>query len=292
MKMLRRLSLLAVLLAQPILADAQQSEMLIPLRRALLLHAPFDSTPDASFAKGDKKLFSTKSTKLTSPEAGLKGDVKLMADGGRFGGCLHFTKKSAWFPFFKAEGNLPMPTDAKPFAGTVSFWMKLDPVKDLPSGFVDPIQITDKKWNDASFFLDFTKENPRQFRLGAYSNYEHWNPGGLKYEEIPDTKRPLGAINTLPFSRQRWTHVAFSWDKFNTKSMGLATLWINGKRVSKVQRQQQYSWDPKKVGIMLGIRYVGHIDDLSVFGRALTPAEIGMLFKLPEGVQSLRVKRD
>ncbi len=181
-----------------------------------------------------------------------------------------------------------MPKDGKPFAGTVSLWMKLDPAKDLPPGFVDPIQITDKKWNDASFFLDFTKENPRQFRLGAYSNYKHWNPKGLKYDDIPDEKRPLAAIKDLPFSREKWTHVAFTWQRFNTRAIGKATLWINGKRTKEVNWPQQYNWDPQKVGIMLGIFYVGHMDDLSVFDRALTEREMKTLFELPKGVASLR----
>ncbi len=46
------------------------------LKESLLLHAPFDHAANAAFAKGDKTLFSTQSTKLTNPESGLKGDVK------------------------------------------------------------------------------------------------------------------------------------------------------------------------------------------------------------------------
>lgn len=268
-------------------AFAQTNPSPESLRKALLLHAPFDGSANATYAKGDKKLFSTQSTKLTDPQPGLKGDVKLVAEDGRFGGCLHYTKKSKWFPFFKGEGNFPMPKEGKSYAGTFSFWMKLDPAKDLAPGFVDPIQITDKKWNDASFFLDFTKENPRQFRLGAYSNYKHWNPKGLKYDDIPDNKRPLGAIKKLPFSQDKWTHVAFTWDKFNTQQKAPAVLWINGKAASKVNWEQQYNWDPKKVGIMLGISYVGHLDDVSVFNRALNEREVQMLFRLPQGVATL-----
>ncbi|MFK7817278.1 MAG: LamG domain-containing protein [Planctomycetaceae bacterium] len=276
-------SLILLLIATPAIAQSDAAS----LKKALVLHAPFDGSANAAFAKGDPVLYSTQSTKRTDAEAGLKGDVKLLADAGRTGGCLHFTKKGKWFPFFKGEGNFSIPEAGKPFAGTVSFWMKLNPAKDLEPGFVDPIQITDKKWNDASFFLDFTKENPRQFRLGCYSNYKFWNPKALKYEEVPDSKRPLGIVKKLSFSNDQWTHVAFTWEDFNTNKPGRAVLYLDGRPAAKVDRPQRFDWNPKDVSIMLGIGYVGKIDDLSVFNRALTEAELQRLFKMPDGVVSL-----
>ncbi len=258
-----------------------------PLARALLLHASFDAKADADFSKADGRLFSSTSTKRGDAVPGLAGEVKLESEGGVRGGCLHFTKKGKWFPFFKGRGNFSMPQKDKPFSGTVSFWMKLDPAKDLEPGFVDPIQITDKKWNDASFFLDFTKENPRQFRLGAYSNYKHWNPKALKYDAIPDSKRPLGAIRKLPFSRQRWTHVAFTWKDFNTGKPSQAVMFLDGKKQAEVKWPQQFDWEPDKVGIMLGIGYVGRIDELTVFSRPLGSSAVNTLFRRPESVSQL-----
>lgn len=253
----------------------------------LLFHASFDSTVDANLSKGDGTMYCTQSTKLTNPVVGIQGpEIVHEKTGGRVGGCLHFTKKTKWFPFFKGDGNFPMPMKGKPFSGTVSFWMKLDPAKDLPPGFVDPIQITDKKWNDASFFLDFTKENPRHFRLGVYSNYKHWNPRALKYEEIPDNKRPLGVVKKPPFTNAKWTHVAFTWKNFNTGKPGDSVLYIDGKPVANVKWDQQYDWDPAKVGIMLGINYGGRIDELSVFGKELNAKQIQLLFKSPEKLAS------
>ncbi len=275
-------ALIASTLTCTVHAQTQSAAIPTELQQAMLLHATFDSNLNADFGKGDKKLYTTKSTELTDPVVGLQG-TEIVHDktGGRTGGCLHFTKKSPSFPFFKGEGNVPMPKKGEPFSGTFSFWMKLDPVKDLSPGFVDPIQITDKKWNDASFFLDFTKDNPRQFRLGAYSNYKHWNPKALKYDDIPDSKRPLGAITKLPFSNQKWTHVTFTWDKFNTGKPADAVMYIDGKPAAKVKWDQQYDWDPKKVGIMLGINYGGRIDEVSVFNKALSARELQLLFRSP-----------
>ena len=257
------------------------------LRKSVLLYASFDAGADADFAQGDRRLYSSESTRRESNVAGLRGAVEQIVEGGRVGGRLQFNEKSQWFPFFKGEGNFPMPSKGKPFQGTVSLWMKLDPAKDLPAGFVDPIQITDKKWNDASFFLDFTKDNPRQFRLGAYSNYKFWNPKALKYDEIPDAKRPLGALRKLPFSRDRWTHVTFTWSDFNTDKMATATLFIDGRQHAVIQRRQQYDWQPGKVAIMLGIFYVGQIDELAVFSRALSNEDVSWLHKKPELLRSL-----
>jgi hypothetical protein len=39
---------------------------------------------------------------------------------------------------------------------------------------------------------------------------------------------------------------------------------------------------------VLGASYVGHQDDLAVFNRALSDAEITQLFELKDGVSSLR----
>jgi hypothetical protein len=38
---------------------------------------------------------------------------------------------------------------------------------------------------------------------------------------------------------------------------------------------------------MLGLEYIGDFDDLAVFRKALTPAEIQQLFQLPGGVSDL-----
>lgn len=264
-----------------------QDEPQLALSKTLLLHASFDTGTAAEFALGDRQLYSSKSTKRDSPVTGLRGAVTHVTEGGRLSGCLKFEKKSNWFPFFKGERNFPMPQPGKPFGGTVSFWMKLDPARDLPPGFVDPIQITDKKWNDASFFLDFTKDNPRQFRLGAYSNYKFWNPKAAKYDEIPDSKRPLGALKNLPFARDRWTHLAFTWSDFNTERAGEAKLFVDGKQRAVIRRPQQFNWEPQKVGIMLGIFYVGQIDELTVLSTALPQKDITRLFKQPDFVRSL-----
>ena len=111
----------------------------------------------------------------------------------------------------------------------MSFWLKVDPVNELDPGYVDPIQITPNTWNDASFFVDFNKDgNPRAFRLGAFADRAVWNP---TKKEVPEPQRPLVPAKSHPFSKDKWTHVAFTWERFNTgKKDGVAMLYLNGKK--------------------------------------------------------------
>ena len=48
-----------------------------------------------------------------------------------------------------------------------------------------------------------------------------------------------------------------------------------------------FEWDESKSAITLGASYVGLIDDLSVYNRALTPDEVTRLYTLPGGAADL-----
>ena len=184
------------------------------LADALLFHAPFDGEVDAAFSRGDGRMFTAKSGKRESAQPGnRRSDVELLLWSGRYGGSLRFKAKSPDVVFFAAEKNVGYSTTD--WSGTVSFWMRLDPSKDLEPGFADPIQITERRWNDAAFFVDFTKENPRDFRLGVFSDFKHWNPNETPYEQFPEEKRPMVTVHDPPFRRDRWTHVAFTFAGLN-----------------------------------------------------------------------------
>ena len=47
-----------------------------------------------------------------------------------------------------------------------------------------------------------------------------------------------------------------------------------GKSQGHIGGRQQFTWSPEKCVIMLGINYVGWIDDLTIFDRALVQEEI------------------
>ena len=67
------------------------------------------------------------------------------------------------------------------------------------------------------------------------------------------------------------------------------SLFINGKLQGRIENWDlRFGWDPASVALVLGASYVGHQDDLAVFDRALTDAEVEQLFKLDGGVGSLK----
>ena len=50
---------------------------------------------------------------------------------------------------------------------------------------------------------------------------------------------------------------------------------------------ERFSWNMDQVAIMLGIQYIGWMDDFAVFRDALTDAEIQQLMALPNGVSTV-----
>ncbi len=88
------------------------------------------------------------------------------------------------------------------WSGTISFWMRLDPDKDLQPGYCDPLQVTQFAWNNGSFFVDFDKDLPRDFRLGVFSDLKFWNPENIDWEKLPVEKRPMVTVKKPPFSRE------------------------------------------------------------------------------------------
>ena len=261
------------------------------LKKALTFHASFDSGTEAEFALGDKKLYYAPSmNKRAEAKPGLpdSGEVVVAKGEGKSGSALRFVKKKSPVIFFAAEKNFPYSNSN--WNGAVSFWLSLDPETELEPGFTDPIQITPRAWNDAAFFVEFGRdEKPRHFRLGAYADFKVWNPQNRDWNAIPLAEKPLVSVERPPFAKGKWTHIAFTFENFNTgQPNGVAKLYLDGKAQGQLSpRVQTFTWDPSKTSIMLGLSYIGLWDELSVFNRALSADEVRTLYNLPRGVTSL-----
>jgi hypothetical protein len=279
-----------MVLSLPLLCSAAAEPDRDSLRKALTFHASFDGQADADFARGDKKVYTASNLKRTDAKAGLhRADVEIAKGKGKFGDALRFGKNDKAVVFYQADKN--MAYRDKDWSGTISFWLSLDPDKDLEPGYCDPIQITDKKWDDAAFFVDFTKDDkPRHFRLGIYSDFKVWNPKGLKFEQVPVADRPLSEeIAKPPFAAGKWTHVLFTFAGLNTgKPDGAGRLYLDGKPAASINnRTLTFTWEPSRAAIMLGLSYIGLFDDLAIFDRALTAEEVGLIYRLDDGIRSL-----
>jgi hypothetical protein len=255
------------------------------LQKSLTFHASFDHGPDADFGHGDRRLFhapSMSKPRTDTPGLPANGVVSIAKGEGRTGDALRFHRKSTELVFFHGEKNFPHTKSN--WSGTVSFWLRLNPDADLEPGFCDPIQITSKEWNDAAFWVDFSKdERPRHFRFGAFADRSVWDPDKRDYDALPANERPVIPVTAPSFSRDRWTHVVLTFAQFNTgKKDGTFSLYLDGKAQGTVTGwQQTLSWEPEKAIAMLGIGYTGLFDELSFFNRALTAEEVAALFALP-----------
>lgn len=76
---------------------------------------------------------------------------------------------------------------------------------------------------------------------------------------------------------------------FNNQSTNaLAKLYVDGKLHGELTGfQQTYTWELDKAQIRLGVNYRGSLDELSLFDRALSAAEVSTLYALDEGVTGL-----
>jgi hypothetical protein len=263
------------------------------LASALVFHAPFDGSTDARLAPGDPALYWAPTwNRRQEAQRGLppSGDTRHAVGEGRFGDGLRFTRRGAPIVFFKGGANSPWA--GRNWQGSASFWLSTDPVAELQPGFCDPIQLLGRAWNDASLWVEFEKraDGTAPFRLGVYADLEVWNPAKRRIQDIPPAERPLVGVDHPPFSNARWTHVVFTWTSFNTGwPDGVARLYLDGReRGALTGRQQTFTWDPEASAITLGLNYVGLLDELAIFSRALTAEEVRVLHGLDRGVAALR----
>jgi hypothetical protein len=246
------------------------------VRSSLTFHASFDKGLEADTARGDRAIYSAPDYKQQSAAKSGIGEVDAVLEKGSGisgGSALRFRSKNAKALFFRGERHVALS------GGTISFWLRLDPQKDLAPGFCDPIQITDKAYNDSAIWVDFTKDEvPRHFRLGVFGSLKAWNPKDIPPDKNPDFMRRLVVVERPPFSREQWTHVAVTWSGLDKS--GRASLYVNGKLMPESRElREAFEWDPARLAIRLGVNYVGLMDEVAAFDRALTADEIAAIHK-------------
>lgn len=254
------------------------------LRSVLLLHASFDNGIDADFAAGDTKIYTAPTGNRKEAKAGLpEGDlVRHVKGDDEHGGALKFTKKMKPVVFFQGEKNIGYQT--KDWNGAVSLWLKLDPDKDLEPGYCDPMQFVAQDWGEGNMFIEFSKDHtPRHFRYALLPVTKHWNPSGAKWEEIPESKRPMVAVHKPPFVSDRWTHIVFSFGNVNSgKDDAWGKLYLNGEYQGEFHGfDGVFNWDVSQSALTLGLSYIGMLDELAVFNRPLTDAEVKSIYQAP-----------
>lgn len=269
-----------------LITTAAEPKTLQSLSTALTMHASFDKEIHADFSKGDRFGYMRKGKDNVQAEP--NEEIKIAQGMGKFGGALWFPRKGNSRPQF--NNNKVLDYNDKNWSSTVSVWLKLDPNKDLEPGYCDPVQIVGNDTKKGFIFLEWSKdESPRFFRYAIRPLFNIWNPTNIQWADIPFDKRPMVQVEKAPFSRTDWTHVVFTLENINDKSKKpRGQLFINGELQGSIENWDlTLGWDPTQVLLVLGASYVGHMDDLGVFNRALNEIEIKQLFELKKGISEL-----
>ena len=258
------------------------SQQIDDVRQALTFYASFNNGFNADFAEGDPILYSAPdwSQRASESKAVEEPDnLRLEPGRGVVGDALYINNADQPVYFFKGEKNIEYETGD--WNGAVSFWLRISPDEDLAEGYSDPLLLTDSAWDDGALYVDFTYEVPRSFRFAFFAEREIWNPGDRDWEEISIDERPMIEIKNHPFNRQEWVHVAFTFRNFNTgEANGEAIGYLNGEYVGKLESiEQTIRWMPVLSAIWLGYNYIGYMDELAIFNRALSADEIRFIYE-------------
>jgi formylglycine-generating enzyme required for sulfatase activity len=285
---MRNLSVLFVLCVP--FASLQADDAAI--RKAVTLYASFDEWPEADFGGGDTRLW----TRSNDPKSkgkfihakGFDAEVFKINKKGLHNGCLEAKDvlENNGRIYFPMKDNIAFKKDG--WSGAVSMWVNGDPNK-LKTKFCDPIQITEKGAGNGGIWFDFNDAKPRDLRHGAFPAVEE----GKKGIGEDDPNAPMVWVKRVAFKNNEWRHVVLSWKNFDTgKKDAVSQLWIDGKLIGEIKdREIAMKWDVKKGGIYVSISWLGMIDEMAIFNRALTEEEIKDLHKTPGLLEPLKKKK-
>lgn len=257
-----------------------------PLKDHVLFYSSFDGKATADIAVGDANIYTAENYKEAAKVTiGLNdSNVVLAKEKGLSGDAIHFKEAKTSAVFYKAYKNVGYNNTS--WSGTISFWLRLDPNKELAPHYCDPICITDSKWSDAGLWVDFTNHNPRQFRYGAMGDLAVWDPNNDSDEK--DWNKRTVTVNPSPFQSKTWTHVALVFSKVNTKTKSEFKLYLNGNLQGEIKDiNDPFTWEAEKGKIMLGLGYIGFMDELVVFDKPLKINEVNSVFQLKDGIKTV-----
>src|SRR5208283_4969829 len=277
------MALLLVMLAsstQQRAADADETA----LRKAFTFYASFDDAVKGDFGGGEL-LLSTRSNHPTEKgqvviEKGFNDKVfRIAKDKGISGGCLEVVDvlPNNGRVFFPCKGNIAFKKGG--WGGALSVWIKTNPDTMLKTKFCDPIQITQKGAGNGGIWFDFNDAKPRDMRHGAFPVIPEGKTG-IKEE---DPAAPMVRVPKVGFKADDWHHIVLSWKNFDTgKKDANSALYIDGKLIGEIKDYDiGMDWDIDKAGIYVAVNYIGLLDELALFDRALTAEEVNLLKSKP-----------
>jgi len=261
------------------------------LKEAMTFYASFDNGTKADFALGEANMYTAKASYVNSKrvldsiEVGMRNpDHELVKGKGRFGDAFSFGSRDGKIIYYKSKNNIAF--NLKDWTGTISFWLSVDPNIDL-DGYTDPIQITDKSYNDASIWVDFTDKAPKDFRLGVFGDKNEWTRDTLNMPANEAFAKRLVTVKANSFSSDSWTHVLISYNGLG-KENAKASLYLNGEKLGTIEgTNDPFTWNLEQSNIFLGLGFKGLMDDLAIFNKSLTDQQAKELYQLKGGIKSI-----
>ena len=81
-------------------------------------------------------------------------------------------------------------------------------------------------------------------------------------------------VQQPPFTADKWVNITITFAGIGS-GKGHAQLYLNGKSMGTTPEiPEKLEWDMSKAAIRLGVGYVGLFDELSVYNKELTAAEV------------------
>lgn len=273
--------------------SAHADESAESIRKSVTLYASFDNAVTADYAKGKRDV----ATRYNPQQRGGAFEYKsgypksafVIAKGkGVQGGALNATDvlPRRGRLFFPAKGNIAF--NKTGWSGSVSVWINTNPDKMLKTKYCDPVQITQKGATNGGIWFDFIPTKPRDMRLGIFKALKK----GEKPTPQKDPKAPLIVVKKVGFKAGDWHHVVLTWHNLDTgKPNASATLYVDGKRIGTLSKREiAMKWQIEKSGIYFAVNFIGLLDELAVFDRALTAKEVAALHKHPGLLSTLKRK--
>lgn len=261
------------------------------LRKAVTFYASFDESLKADVAGGERTLHTRFNDEKEKGKFVFedKFDDKIfrVAKGkGVAGGALEAIDvlPRNGRVFYPLKGNLAFKKGG--WDGAFSCWINTDPNKLLKTKFCDPVQITQKGANNGGIWFDFNDARPRDMRHGAFTALKE----GEKAIPEEDPKAPMVRMKDIGFKAGDWHHIVLSWKNFDTgKPDAVSALYVDGKLIGEVKdRAIAMDWDMDQAGMYVAVNYIGLLDEMALFNRALTAEEAAALHKAPGLLSALK----
>ncbi len=98
-----------------------------------------------------------------------------------------------------------------------------------------------------------------------------------------DPNAPMVRVPKIDWKAGDWHHVVLTWKNFDTgKADAVSALYLDGKLIGEVKdRAIAMDWDAEQAGVYVAVNYIGLLDELSMFDRALTADEVTQLHDKP-----------